>query len=347
MKTAIVVPAHIPLTKTFIDNLSKEAINNSAEVIIVDDSDGKLGELPKFWRVYGYDKQKEFLGELYEIFANLFHRCSACRVFGHILAYSEGKEVVIGLDSDCEVREGFIKEHLEMLSGKYSGNGWQNPLETVFEGTDKKWYSRGFPYFMRDWPIVANMGLWENCLDINGKDRSPTEPRVTDYPKYHYDIASAPIPFSGMNFAMKREALPGFMFLPNFDFNQVLSDPKARQWRFRRIDDIWGGYIFQKLVQKRRQSVTYGNPIVDHISEVIAEEDAAEEEAMYKWEEKFIEDIDVVIQNLEGKYNSYQELFKYFFQKFSKGESGVICHKAFNNVIPAMEWWVKVWEKYG
>lgn len=350
MKIAIVSPCHIPLTKEWVEKLERERLYAlkvgviECDVIIVDDSNGNLGQLPVQWRIYDYPRQEEFLGELYTQFAAMFHKSSACRIFGHILAYSEGYDVVIGLDSDCEVRENFVGLHLEALQQK--GWGWTNPLQNL----PGHYYPRGFPYHMRDWPVVANMGMWEQCLDLNGKDRRENEATTVGVDINEYDIAVAPLPFSGMNFALAREAVPGFLFFPNFDYPGTLTDLMGTDGtpvvdKFRRIDDIWGGYIFQKLAKIKRQAISFGHPLVDHISKVIPEEDAAEEAAMYKWEELFLSEVDKSI-DIAPENLSYIYLYNMFVSKFSVPELSYE-KKVFNNVLPALNWWVQVWDKYG
>ena len=165
MRTLIVAPAHIQPSETWVKNLEREREAASSEshqvdVLIVDDSDGKI-TMPENWRVFDYQKQKEYLGDLYETFAERFHKSSACRNFGHIVAYREKYDVVIGLDSDCVVPFNFVSDHVSRLNIP-GGYGWTNPIA----GTGM--YSRGYPYSQRNWRIVANMGLWENVLDING-----------------------------------------------------------------------------------------------------------------------------------------------------------------------------------
>lgn len=354
MKIAICTPCHIPPTKEWIEKLEKERVSAistlgvEADVIIVDDSNGHLGQLPVNWRLYDYPRQEEFLGMLYEQFATMFHKSSSCRIFGHILAYSEGYDVIIGLDSDCEVRPNFVLLHLENL--KQKGCGWTNPLENIGDGKTKH-YPRGFPYHMRDWKVVANMGLWEQTLDINGKDRVEGEPTTINLVQDEYNLAVTPMPFSGMNFALVRDAVPGFLFLPNFVYKYTSHSQSIviKTDEFRRIDDIWGGYIFQKLMQKRRESATLGYPVVDHISKVIATEDAAEEAAMYKWEERFIAEVDMVMDHLDSPPQlSYIELYKIFLAKFlPEHMSSEKTERPFDAVLPAMGWWIKIWEKYG
>jgi len=320
MKIAICAPCHIPPTKDWIYALEREAKLGNADVFIIDDSDGKLGELPSNWRVYDYAKQKEFLGELYEDFATMFHKCSACRIFGHLVAYKENYDVIIGLDSDCVVPFFFVQSHLSILNTK-KAYGWSNPLG------GSGWFTRGYPYSMRDWRIIANMGMWDNVLDLNGKDRQKDEPKRINV--VGSTIAPAPLPFSGMNFSMLREAIPGFLFLPNF---------KYQNNDFRRIDDVWGGYIFQSLMRKRREAVVYGQPIVFHDTIVVPAEDAAEEEAMYKWEDNFINTVDHAMNfntMVAPQFMPYFDLFSLFVNELKKQPS------IFEALIPAMDWWLK------
>jgi hypothetical protein len=331
MKIAVVVPCHIPPSPAWIEALDAEARAHNAKVIIVDDSDGQLGELPKKWDVYGYDKQKKFLGELYEDFALLFHKSTACRVFGNIVAYKNGNDIIIGLDSDCIVPTHFIRDHIQFIRTDY-GSGWFNPIGYPD-------YSRGYPYSQRHWKVVANMGLWKNVLDINGKDRKEGEP--TEIRLVGSTVPNGYFPFSGMNFALAREAVFGYLFLPNFkDGNDA----------FRRIDDIWGGYIFQKLLRKLHQSTMVGFPIIYHDTIVDASEDEGDEAAMCKYEDKFIEAVNTVVENMALSVNpafkgvQMAELMKDFILNWE--DSTTVCFSVFKKLTPAFKWWEKVINKY-
>ena len=335
MKIAIVAPAHIPLTREWIDALEREVKFSKEEVsiFIVDDSDGNLGDMPKEWNIYGYDKQKEFLGELYEDFAKTFHKSSACRVFGHIVAYTMGYDIIIGLDSDCIAPTHFIEDHLSTLNTNRN-HGWTNPL------SGSGLYPRGFPYSMRNWKTVANMGMWDNVLDLNGKDRKPNELRRISAGKWN---APAPLPFSGMNFAITRDAIFGFLFLPNFNYNEAVQPiTDSKQWKFRRIDDIWGGYIFQKLLHKLHLGVTYGTPIVYHDTVVIGSEDEAEEEAMYEFEDAFISEVDAICEGLPSDAKTVEELMVLFISTYHQH----LISEQFAELQPAFNWWFKVIQKH-
>ena len=121
------------------------------------------------------------------------------------------------------------------------------------------------------------MGLWENELDLYGTDRiGQTPPKM---PPYTDKVSSGALfPLSGMNLSIRNDAAPFLMFLPNFTFGN---------YKFTRHDDIWGGYIFQLVARAKGFALSYGQPTVFHDTIVIPEEDAAEEEAMIKYEKEF------------------------------------------------------------
>jgi hypothetical protein len=325
MKIAIVVPCISRPSDAWIEALETEAKANKAKVVIVDDSNGKLGTLPARWEVLDYKRQENFLGDLYPEFARLFHKCSACRVVGHLWAYKRGNDVVIGLDNDCIVPTHFIRDHIQFL-GKDWGAGWFNPIGRADV------YSRGFPYSARNWKIVANMGLWKNVLDINGKDRKEGE--MTEVPLAGSTVPTGYFPFSGMNFALAREAIFRYLFIPNFDY----IDDKGTS-KFRRIDDIWGGYIFQKFLQKNHQSTMVGYPIVYHDTIVDPKEDEENEVAMCNYEDSFIEMIDSVFNSVQSRLGQPDRMFLEIY---------IACdaNPVFKEIAPAFLWWQKVIEEY-
>lgn len=324
MKIAIVVPCISRPSDAWIEALEKEAKANKAKVVIVDDSDGKLGMLPARWEVLDYKRQENFLGDLYPEFARLFHKCAACRIVGHLWAYKRGNDVVIGLDNDCIVSTHFIRDHIQFL-GKDWGAGWFNPIGRA------DLYSRGFPYSARNWEVVANMGLWKNVLDINGKDRKEGE--ITEVPLAGSTVPNGYFPFSGMNFSLSREVLFGYLFLPNFDYKED---------KFRRIDDVWGGYIFQMLLRRMKMSTMVGYPIVYHDTIVDPKDDEENELAMCKYEDAFYQTCQDVMRSTEAK--NISDLMRDFIKRWMCYPSGLDF--PFEGVTEALLWWAKAIEKY-
>jgi hypothetical protein len=111
-----------------------------------------------------------------------------------------------------------------------------------------------------------------------------------------------------MNWAMWREGMPGFLFLPNFEYEDN---------KFRRHDDIWGGYIFQKLMEKRNERIAYGNPIVFHDTVIDKEADMEEEKAMIAFENTFYGAVDALMDKVEP--SSYEEMM-WDFAKYAELE---------------------------
>lgn len=314
---AIVAPVHIQPSKEWVESVNRA--RGAGAVYIVDDSNGRVS-LPKAWEVFPYDRQRALLGDArFERFAQ-FHKSPPCKNFGIWQAWRDLFDVIVVIDSDCILPENFIEEHLGALSETVGG--WENPLE----GTG--WHSRGFPYHKRARPVDVNMGLWTNELDVNGQDRvdlgvPPKEPLVRTR-----KVAHGVVPLSGMNVAFRREVTPAMMFMPHFDHEE---------WNFRRHDDIWGGYVLQKIMHKLDRKLSYGAPWVYHDTIVIPQKDADDERAMIAHEERFYSFIDEIMSDARG--NDYGTVFADFTEKAGKKAAGE--RAVFAPLVRACELWVE------
>jgi hypothetical protein len=277
-RVCIVAAVHVQPSQQWVEAL--QYASKTATIIIVDDSDGAV-DLPGDWDVYGYARQRELLGEdMYERF-KMFHKSSACKTFGLWIAHQRGFDPIMVIDSDCVIPPDFVAKHIESLLG--TGAGWANPIE------GSGFYSRGFPYHERSKPVWAHMGLWENELDLYGTDRVGAG-YIPKTPPFVGRVSNgAMFPLSGMNLSIRNDAAPYLMFLPNFAFGEH---------RFTRHDDIWGGYIFQKVAAAKGFALSYGQPNVYHDTVVIPEEDAREEEAMIRYEKEFYRTVDHALGHL-------------------------------------------------
>jgi len=310
-KIAITSPIPGTPTKAFLDALPSEQ-----DFIVIDDSNGKI-ELPKRENIFLYDyaAQEKVLGPFYKDFIP-FQKSAACRNLAHFFAYKNGYDYAVSLDYDCVVPEGFIDQHLapfkaSSLHGIGEG-GWVNPLES------DEWFSRGFPYSMRgsymrgDYKtvqknVILNMGLWKNVVDINGIDKVITKAPEEFKNRYPNTAVLGYVPLCGMNNMFKREAIPAYFFLPNF---------KIGNWEVSRIDDIWGGYIFEKLAEKKGDVITYGGPVVWHERESNQAKVLHYEHFMHILEPYFYELADAAAESV--KAGSYLEMFAHFAENFSR-----------------------------
>jgi hypothetical protein len=312
-KIAITTPIPSNPTKDFL-----EALPDNYDFIVVDDSNGKIS-LPKRDNIfiYDYSDQKKILGKYYDEY-KAFHKSASCRNIAHFLAYKQGYDIVIALDYDCVVPKDFIKEQTEVydqkeITGYETKTGWINPLENA------EWFTRGFPYRVRgvyengkektikNPHVVLNMGLWKNVVDINAIDKVIIRPPKQFKLKRDHTAALGYIPLCGMNNSFLREVIPAYFFLPNF---------KIGNWDVSRHDDIWGGYIFQKLIEKRGDLITYGKPVVFHERESHQPRVLYYEHFMHILEPYFYELVDMAVDPI--KKNDYQTMFADFAENFAK-----------------------------
>ena len=291
-KIALVAPCHIQPSKEWVQSLQSISTGRSnVRVIIVDDSNGKI-EMPGEFDVYDYDRQEEEMGEeMYKKFER-FHKSSSCKNFGHWIAWRDGFDIIIGLDSDCLVPPNFIGQHIENLLSK--SHGWTNTIRFT------EWFPRGYPYKQRNLRTALSLGLWSKELDLYGQDRLDNPKGDTSFLALggaSSEIADGFVALSGMNWACWADVIPALLFLPNFEVVERDIGNGAMVHRFRRHDDIWGGYIFQKMMCMKNERIVFGNPIVTHDTVVDAEKDAKEEEAMIAWENIFYNAVDQLVQD--------------------------------------------------
>lgn len=323
LKVAVVAPVHLQPSPAWIKAVD-DCLKGRGErkIIIIDDSAKQDLLFPAAWDVYTKDRQEEFLGsEKYKQF-QMFHRSSACKSLGNFIAWKEEFDVIIGLDFDCIPPMNFVAEHVEGL--KRQGYGWTNPILAT------GWFPRGYPYSERIRKVIGNLGLWRGTLDLGGKDRvmngaEPTEP-MNPLP---HAIADGFVPFSGMNWALLREAMPGFLFLPNFQYEHG----DGTTFKFRRHDDIWGGYILQRFMEKRNERLCYGDPVVFHDSPVDAQKDANEEEAAMLFENPFYTAIDLAVDKVET--GTYEDMMLQFTKVVEKDWK----NSEWEQLIPAFQFW--------
>ena len=100
------------------------------------------------------------------------------------------------------------------------------------------------------------MGIWDGILDLNGIDKlqagEPGDPGLTAEVNR---IALGNIPVCGMNTAFAAELTPAYYFLP---------DLWVDGWQLSRHDDIWGGYLVKRLMDRRGDLFAFGHPVVEH-----------------------------------------------------------------------------------
>lgn len=318
-KVAVVIPIPNDPDWSIFDEIPEDIA-----IIVPDDSDGKLSPAPRpKVTYYDYTAQRDIMGAHYDAIP---HKSAAARNFGHVVAYREGYDVVIALDYDCKVPKGWLETHLAQLTTVTDAparesawpNGWVNSINSA------GWYARGYPYefrhptYTREVDTVAsgtvklNHGLWEKIVDLNGIDRLP--PHEAPYAPGLLDdqnrIARSNIPVCGMNTAFTADLVPAYFFLPDL----WVEDGSPGGWQLSRHDDIWGGYVLKKLMDKRGDLFSYGGPIVEHTRLTPSERTTKIEHYMHLMAREFLAAADAAAERVP--VGEYGPMFAAFTEEF-------------------------------
>lgn len=306
-----------------------EAIPDDIDILVPDDSDGRLSPPPRDRvRYFDYAAQRDLMGRHYDAIP---HKSAACRNFGHVIAYREGYDVIVALDYDCKVSPGWLQAHLDALGPVLDApsrapvveGGWVNSI------TAPGWYARGYPYELRNpedarttagtasGDVVLHMGVWSGIVDLNGIDRFPPH-EAPEQPGLHDavpTVAHGNIPVCGMNTSFVRELAPAFFFLPDL----WVEDGSPGGWQLSRHDDIWGGYVAKRLLDLRGDLMTFGPPVVEHTRLTAGTKTAKIEHYMHLMARDFFALVDAASERVRP--GEYARMFADLTEAFL-GEAG-------------------------
>lgn len=295
-----------------------DEIPEDIPIIVSDDSDGRLAPSPRK-NVYCFDyaAQRAYCGSHYEAMP---HKSAASRNVGHYIAWREGFDVIIALDYDCRPRPGWLEAHLDALTKVVDAPaveprtraGWLNSIDKP--GV----YARGYPYELRCPELSAvrkttatgevklNMGIWDGILDMNGIDKlQGGEPVTPGLSEEINRIALGNIPLCGMNTAFAADLTPAYFFLPDIWIDG---------WQLSRHDDIWGGYVVKKLMDRQGDLLSYGHPVVEHTKQTRLERVVVLEQWMHLMSMGFYDLVDEAVDQVapDDYTTMYAELTEAF-----------------------------------
>jgi hypothetical protein len=321
-----------------------DAVPPEVPILVIDDSDGHLTPPPREnVRFYDYAAQREVMGENYPAIP---HKSAATRNFAHYLAYQEGYDIIVALDYDCRTRPGWLDAHLDALGHVDDApavqGAWINSVEAP------GFYARGYPYEFRNpvdslveettatGEVFVNMGVWDNVLDLNGIDKlqaePPSEPGLRGDRNY---IALGNIPVCGMNTAFRAQLTPAYFFLPDVWVNGT--------WQLSRHDDIWGGYVVKKLMDRKGHLFSYGRPVVEHTRQSKIERVVMMEHWMHLTSMAFYALVDAAVERVAP--GAYGRMFADFTEEYRKEASRASVPSHYRDVFvelgEAMNRWVQ------
>jgi hypothetical protein len=168
-------------------------------------------------------------------------------------------ENVIILDDDCYPFEGDVLQFAEgHLKNLHAYPKWKSPIEP--------YHIRGLPYFHHhEEPqlenVVASVGLWHNVPDfdsVHSLARTREREQISGFCAKHVETSllhpQQLMPLCGMNFAL-RSSVAAACYFPKM----------GKGSPFYRFDDIWGGFILQRVCRHLGLAIAYGNPCIEHI----------------------------------------------------------------------------------
>jgi len=160
-------------------------------------------------------------------------------------AYDAGAEVIVVLDDDC-FPTGVLSANLAQFAEYHTIALLPQPVEMFKAVTEPA--SRGTPYFNRHvtMPVAASMGFWTEIGDYDAPGQLVHGARRPMAFK-HKPIHGQYFPLCGMNLAFHREWWPVAQFI-----------------NVARFDDIWQGFIWEKIAYSRGYCFNLGGPLVRH-----------------------------------------------------------------------------------
>jgi hypothetical protein len=144
-----------------------------------------------------------------------------------------------------------------------STSGWFNVCSFLQADEDVRFYHRGYPQKVR-WTerehfaatgrcrrrIAVNAGFWLDNPDIDALTRMERQPTVRGFqPGFTENIALLPgtwSPFNSQNTSLMREVVPAYFLSPYIG----------------RYDDIWAGYIVNRIAERFGDAIAFGAPLV-------------------------------------------------------------------------------------
>jgi glycosyltransferase involved in cell wall biosynthesis len=174
--------------------------------------------------------------------------CARTKNLGIANALATGAEVICVLDDDCYPPEPgykieeFVEAHVAALK--------PCKVQMVVPCSDP--YPRGLPYESNTitFPVAASMGFWMEHHDLDAITQLVLNRHAQPYEQkfMRSGIFGRMFPFCGMNFAFRREWS---------DCARLIDVPR---W-----DDIWMGWIWEKVAYDRGACFNLNGPLVRHI----------------------------------------------------------------------------------
>ncbi len=193
---------------------------------------------------------------------------------------SDPGEVIVALDDDCEILDSKCCEQInDSLSKRarpiVSTSELHLNIIDLYDLPLKETFPRGYPYSARiDRPemqvplqesefmiVTFSLGLWRGTFDVNAVDKIIDVDFVQENARLKFpSVIMAKgnlVSVCSMNMHFRREVIPAVF---QFPMHVKLSENLV----IDRYGDIWGGFILKLLMDKLDDSMSMGEPIINH-----------------------------------------------------------------------------------
>jgi len=137
-----------------------------------------------------------------------------------------------------------------------------------------------------------------------------------------------------MNTAFRAELTPAYFFLPDVWING---------WQLSRHDDIWGGYIVKKLMDKRGDLLSYGRPVVEHTRQSNMNRVIMLEHYMHLMAREFYAIVDAAAERVTS--GSYTDMFgsitEECFRQLERSTAPAHYRQGYRELFESMDRWAK------
>ncbi len=164
-------------------------------------------------------------------------RTSAIRQAGLDAAYDAGYEYVLTVDDDCVLPLDWARSHVVALRGSVPLS-FNTVPGAVIRGNTVGTNS----------PVGISHGLWSGVLDYPAWYQLACDPGPCEIEDRGWTRIGTPFPMCGMNVGFRREVLPAVYF----------------QHQFLRHDDIFAGWVAQRLLDICGYAFVNGGAVVQH-----------------------------------------------------------------------------------
>jgi hypothetical protein len=164
-------------------------------------------------------------------------KTSAIRQAGLDAAYDAGNLYVLTLDDDCVVPYDWAESHVKALRGRVPVC-WNTVPGQVIRGRTLD----------HDLPVGISHGLWSGVLDYPAWWQVANNPGLVEIEDRGWERIPFPFPMCGMNVGFRREVLPAVYF----------------QHQFLRHDDIFAGFVAQRILELHGYGFVNGGAVVQH-----------------------------------------------------------------------------------